>query len=153
MTFQTPGHAVRFCMINHRHVVDGTVAAKTTDAAIDVRAVIVKNVVGRAMDLHPLDWVASFPARTHRLELWIILLHLGMAVHARLGIGQVRVRRHLDKAMAVTAIHSQLRHVHVMRKRHRLNRLIPDPGIFRRHVIPGGSGQSTDDHDAADQDF
>ena len=108
MTFQAPRHALRFGMINHRHVVDGTVAAKTTDAAINVRAVIVKNVVGRAMDLHPLDWVARFPARAHRLELWIIFLHLRVAVHTRLGIGQVRVRRHLDKAVAVTAIHSQL---------------------------------------------
>ncbi len=153
MAFETPGHAMRLCMINHWHVVDGAVTAKTTDAAVDVRAVIVKNVVGRAMDLHPLDWVARFPAGAHRLELWIILLHLRMAVHARLGIGHIRVRRHLNKAVTVTAIHSQLRHVHIMRKRHRLNRLIPHPGVLWRHVIPCGCGQPTDRQDPANHQF
>ena len=62
MTFETPGHAVRLRVINDRHVIDRTVAAKTTDAAVNVRAVIIKNVIGRAMDLHPLDRIARLPA-------------------------------------------------------------------------------------------
>jgi len=106
MTFETPSHAVRFCVINDRHVVYGTVAAKTTNAAIHMRAVIIKNVIGRAMDLHPLNGVASLPTHTYRLELRIVLLHLRMAVHACLRSGQIRVGSHIDKTVTVTAIHS-----------------------------------------------
>ena len=153
MAFETPCHAVRLCLIDHRHVIDRTVATETTDAPVHMRCVIVINIIDRAMDPHPLDWVARFPAHPHRLQLWIVLLHLGMAVHAGLCIGHIRVRRHLHKTMAIPAIHSQLRDVNVVRKRHRLYRLITDFGIFWRHVIPRPCGQSTNDHDAANHEF
>ena len=153
VTFKAPRHAVRFGMINYRHVVDGAVTTKTTDPAVDVRAVIVKNIIRCAMDLHPLDGLARFPAHPHRLKLWIVLLHLGVAVHARLRCGQIRVRRHLDKTVAITAIHSQLRNVKIMRERDGLDRLIPHPCVLWRDVIPRASGQSTDNQDAADQEL
>src|SRR5439155_1478056 len=153
MAFETPCHAVRLCLIDHRHVIDRTVATETTDAPVHMRCVIVINIIDRAMDPHPLDWVARFPAHPHRLQLWIVLLHLGMAVHAGLCIGHIRVRRHLHKTMAIPAIHSQLRDVNVVRKRHRLYRLITDFGIFWRHVIPRPCGKSTNDHDAANHEF
>ena len=89
VAFQTPGHAVRFRMIDHRHVIDLAVTTETTDPAVNVRRVIVENVIGRAMNLHPLDRLAAFPTVTHGLELGIIFLHLGMAVHARLRVGQI----------------------------------------------------------------
>ena len=114
---------------------------------------IVENIVGRAMDLHPLDGVARFPARPYWLEFRIIFLHLGVAVHARLRGGQIRVCRYIDETVAVTAIHSQLRHVKVMRKRHRLDRFVPDPRVFWRHVIPRAGCQSADNLDAADRDL
>ena len=153
MAFQTPRHALRLRMIDDRHMVDLTVTAKTTDASVDVRAVIVKNVIGRAMDLHPLDRVACFPARPHWLELRIIFLHLGVAVHAGLRVGQIRMRCHLDKAVAITAIHSQLRHVNIMRKRHRLDRFISHPRVFWRHVIPRARSQPAHNQHTADRDF
>ena len=106
MAFKTPGHALGLRMINNRHVVDLTMTAKTTDAAVNVGAVIVENIIGGAMDLHPLDRAAGFPAHAHRLQLWIVLLHLRMAVHACLRVGQIRVCRHIDETVAVTAIHS-----------------------------------------------
>ena len=144
MTLQTPGHALRLGMIHHRHVVDGTVAAKTTDTPVDVRAVIVKNVVGRAMNLHPLDRVACFPARAHRLELWIIFLHLGgssctsgywagsSGPPSRQSYGSngnpfpVVTRA----GHAKTAAPAESAHTH--------------PGVFGRYVIPRAGGQSTD---------
>ena len=89
MAFQAPGHAVRLGVINHRHVIDRAVATETTDPAIHVRGVIVINVIGRAMELHPLDRLAGFPALPYRLELRIVLLHLGVAVHAGLRVRQI----------------------------------------------------------------
>ena len=153
MAFKTPGHALGLRMINNRHVIDLTMTAKTTDSAVDVGAVIVKNIIGSAMDLHPLDRAAGFPAHAHRLEFRVVFLHLGVAVHARLRVGQIRVCRHIDEAVAVTAIHSELGHVKIMRKRYRLDRFVPDPRVFWRHVIPCAGCQSADNEDAADHNF
>src|SRR5260370_42325210 len=136
VTFQAPRHAVRFGMINYRHVVDGAVTTKTTDPAIDVRGVIVETVIGRAMQLPPFDRVSGFRTRPHRLELWIVLLHLAVAVHARLRIGQIRMRRHFDEAVAITAIHPELRDMDIVRKRHWLDRLITHARVLWRYVIP-----------------
>ena len=111
MAFQAPRHAVRLGLIDHRHVIDLPVATEATDPAIHVRRVIVKNVIGRAMELHPFDRLSGFPTRPDRLELRIVLLHLRMAVHAGLGVRKIRVRRHFDEAVAITAIHPELRHV------------------------------------------
>jgi hypothetical protein len=58
MTFQTPRHAVRFRVIHDRHVIDLAVATRAADPAIYVRGVIVINVIGRAMELHPFDGLA-----------------------------------------------------------------------------------------------
>ena len=107
----------------------GSLAA---DAAIHVRRVIVENVVRRAMNLHPLDRLARLPARAHRLELRVILLHLLVAGHAGLRVRQIRMRRHVDEAVAITAIHPELLHVNVVRERHRLDRLVADARVFRR---------------------
>ena len=94
--------------INHRHVIDLAVAAKTTDPAINMRRVVKIDVVGRAMDLHPADRLARFPTGAHRFEFRIVLLHLAVAVHARLRVRQIGVRGDLDETMAVTAIHPEL---------------------------------------------
>ena len=86
MAFETPRHAMRFGVIDDAHVIHVAVAAEATDAAIDVGRVIVKNVIRRAMNLHPLDRFASLPTLPDRLQLRIVLLHLRMAVHAGLGV-------------------------------------------------------------------
>ena len=86
MTFQTPGHAVRFCVVNHRHMVDRAVAAEATDSAVYVGGMIVKDVIRCAMDLNPLDGLARLPAVSDRFKLGIVLLHLGMAIHTSLGV-------------------------------------------------------------------
>src|SRR5438067_6622359 len=61
------------------------------------------------------------------------------------------MRRHLHKTVAVTAIHPQLGNVDIVWKRHRLDWLITDPGIFRRNVVPGGGGQTAHDQNAGDR--
>ncbi len=153
MTLETPGHAVRLGQINRRHVVDGAVATKTTDAAVHVCRMIVIDVINCPINPHPVDRIACFPAGAHRLQLWIVLLHLRMAVHAGLCVRYIGVRRHFHKAVTISAIHPQLCNVNVVRKRHRLDRLISYFCVFWRAVIPRGASQSTREHDAADQEL
>ena len=150
MAFQAPGHAHRLRIGNHRHVIDLPMAARATDAAIHMRSVIVKLVIGQPMNPYPLHRLASFPARAHRLQFWIIFLHLLMTRHAGLGVRHVGLRRDIDKAVAVTAIHSQLGNVNIVGKRDRLDRLVTDLGVFRGDVIPGAGGEAADYHHAAD---
>src|SRR5260370_35250605 len=57
MAFQTPRHALRLRMIDDRHMVDLTVPAKTTEASVDVRDAIVRNIIGCAMELHQRAWL------------------------------------------------------------------------------------------------
>src|SRR5262245_917479 len=146
MAFQAPSHAVRLGLIDHRHVIDRPVATETTDASIHVRRMIVINVIDRAMNPHPIDRLTCLPTGTYWLQLWVVLLHLGMAVHAQLRVGHVRVRSYFHEAVTIPAIHPQLGDVNIVRKRHWLDRLIPNLGVFWRDVIPGARGQSTHDH-------
>ena len=145
MAFEAPRHAVRLGMPHHRHVIDLAVAARATDPAVHVGGVIVINVIRRAMELHPLDRLPGFPAGPHRFQFRIILLDLGVAVHAGLGIGQIRMGGDVDEAVAIPAIHPELGHVNIMGERHWLDGLITDAGILRRDVIPGAGGQAAND--------
>ena len=153
MAFQAPRHAMRLGQIHRRHMIDRTVATETTDAAVHVSRVIVINVVDGAIDPYPLHRVTRFPARPHRLQFRIIFLHLCMAIHAGLGVRHIGLGRHFHKAVTVAAIHSQLRNVDVVRKRHRLDRFIANLCVLWRRVIPGRRAQSADRNDAADHQF
>ena len=153
MTFQTPGHAVRLGVVNCRHMIDVTVTIGAADSAINVRRMIVKNVIGRAMDLDPLDWFTRLPTCPDRFQFRIVLLNLLMAVHTNLGRRQIRMRRHFNETVTISAIHSQLSDVNIVRKRHRLNRLITDLCIFRSGVIPRGSSQSGHHENPTHRDF
>jgi hypothetical protein len=76
-----------------------------------------------------------------------------MTSHAGLGSRDIRMRGYFHEAVAITAVHSQLGHVNVVRKRYRLDRLVTDLGIFRRHIIPGAGGKPADNYDAANRQF
>ncbi len=149
MAIQAPRHAVGLGDVNRRHVIDWSVATETADAPIHVRRVVVINVIDRAIEPHPLDWLTAFPALLHRLQLGIVFRHLRMAVHACRGVGHVRLRGHFHEAVTVPAIHPQLGHVNIVRKRHRLDRLVSDFCVLRRGVVPRGAGQGTSDHNHA----
>ena len=140
MAIQAPRHAVGLGDVNHRHVIDWSVATETADAPVHVRRVVVINVIDRAIEPHPLDWLTVFPAFLHRLQLGIVFCHLRMAVHACRGVGHVRLRGHFHEAVTVPAIHPQLGHVNIVRKRDRLDRLVSDFCVLRRGVIPRGAG-------------
>ena len=153
MALQAPLHAHWLRVGDHGHMIDLAMTTGATDPAIYMRSVIVKNVVRETMDPDPLHRLSCFPTRPHRLELWIIFLHLLMTSHASLGVGHIRVRPDFDETVAITAVHSQLGHVNVVWERYGLNRLVTDLGIFRRHVIPGAGGQTAYDHEAANRQF
>ena len=55
--------------------------------------------------------------------------------------------------MAVAAINSQLAIVDGVREPDGLDRLIADTRVFRRDVIPGRGGQTTNRHDGADREL
>ena len=150
VAIQTPRHAVWLGDVNRRHVVHRTVAAKATDAAVHVCRVIVINVINRAIEPHPFDGLTALPAILHRLELWIVLCHLRVAVHARLRVGHIGLRGDFHEAVTIATIHAELCHVNIVRKRHRLGRLVSDFRVFRRGVIPRGGGQAATDHNRAD---
>ena len=140
MAIQAPRHAVGLGDVNHRHVIDVSVATETADAPVHVRRVVVINVIDGAIKPHPLDWLTAFPALLHGLQFGIVFCHLRVAVHARRSVGHVRLRGHIHKAVTIPAIHPQLGHVNIVRKRHRLDRLVSDFRVLRRGVIPRGAG-------------
>ena len=150
MAIKAPRHAVRLCDVNDRHIIYISVATVTADAAVYVRGVIVINVIDGAIQPDPLDWLTALPALLHWLQLGIIFRHLRVTVHACRSVGDVRLRGHFHEAVTIPAVHSQLGHVNIMRKRHRLNRLISDLRVLRRGVIPCRAGQTADDHNHAD---
>ena len=151
MTFQAPCHAMRLSNRDGGHVIHVGVATEATDAPIHMGAVIIKNVIDRTMEPDPVDWFTGLPALPHRLELRIIFLNLRMTIHAGLRVRHVRMRRHLDKTVTITAIHPQLRHVNVVGKRNWLHRLIANLRVFRRHIIPRRRAQPAGDDDTGDR--
>jgi len=117
MAFEAPRHAMRLCQIHRRHMIDRTVATETTDAAIHVGRVIVINVIDGAIDPHPLHRVTVFQlARTGSSLDYLFAPAYGNS--CRSGCSAHWMGRHFHKAVTITAIHSQLRDVDVMRKGH-----------------------------------
>ena len=125
-------------------------ATHAADTSVDMHGMIEIRKVRQLMDFHPIHWVPGLPTITHRGQFGIVGLNLGMTIHAGLRGWYVRVRGNLDEGMAISAVHAELRYVDVVRKRDRLNGLITDAGVLRRHVIPGGASQPTDDHGSTD---
>jgi len=108
MALKAPGHAMRFGMIDHWHLIDWSMAAEATDAAIYVGGVVVINVIRRPVELDPFDRLSTLPTRPDWLEFRILLLDLGMTSHAGLSIGQIRMSGDVNKAVAITTVHPKL---------------------------------------------
>ena len=64
-------------------------ATETTDAAVYMRRMIVINVIDGPIDPDPLHWIARLGTLAHGLQLRVVFLHLGMAVHARLRVRHI----------------------------------------------------------------
>ena len=153
MAIQAPGHAVRLRDVHLRHVIHRPVASEAADSPVHVRRVIVIDVIDGAIEPHPIDRLTALPAFLHRLQLGIVFRHLRMAVHACRCVRHVRLRGHFHETVTIPAIHSQLGHVNVVRKRHRLDWLVSDFCVLRGGVIPCRAGQATNDHNQANDDL
>ena len=136
MAVQAPTHRKRFLLVNNVHVIHLTVAADATDAAIDVHRMIEIRKIRHLVDLDPVDRIPALPTLPHRGQFGIIRLNLGVAIHAGLRGGNIRMRRNLHVRVTIPAIHAELRHMDVMRERHWLNRLVTSSQVFRRQVVP-----------------
>jgi len=78
----------------------------TTNAFIDVNAVIEIDIVSKSMDLYPMYGLVGAIAFAHRLQIANIIEENGMAVHASFGGWNTRVSRGFHARVAVTAIDS-----------------------------------------------
>ena len=103
MALKAEAHRMRFCMIHNLHLIDLTVAADTGDSAVDVRAVAEFHVIGRLVNLHPLDrltvikWMRFVHRAVQRLQLGTIAFHVLVAVPTGVRRRQVRVVGMIDK--------------------------------------------------------
>ena len=150
MAIQAEGHAQWFGVINLFHLVDLAMAMHATDPAIHMHGVIEVHVVRHFMDLHPRNRLAGLGAFPNQRQPRIILEHLIVAIHAG-GTGRdIRIPGLLHRAVAITAVQSELIDVDGMREPDRLDRLIPDAGIFRCEVVPDARRDSRADQQRAD---
>ena len=76
-----------------------------------------------------------------------------MAVHANLSRGHIRVSGDLDKAVAVTAVHSHLLDMDIVGKRNRLNRLIAHVRVLIREIVRDSCRQSPPKNEETNEDF
>ena len=129
-------------MVNFLHFVDLTVAAHAGNPAIEVSRVVEVNVIRSLVDADPLyglavDRVSSGVhdravkfidphGRTKGSELWRTFLNVLVTIPASVCGRHVRVTGMLNKAVAVTAIQTQLTHVEIVVKMNGLSGLVAD---------------------------
>src|SRR5690606_4980454 len=106
-----PLHAERLDHPHHLHLVHAPVAFHAAHALGHVLRVAEIGVVGDAVDAHPLDGLAGPDGLAHRLEERRVVPNDGVAVHARLGGGNGRVRPLLHGRVAVPAVEPEVTHV------------------------------------------
>ena len=153
VTFQTPAHALIFMMPDNGHFADVTVATDAAHTTADVDAVVEVSVIRSFVNFHPLHRLAGFHAFFDSGQVWRICLHMLVAVPAS-GTGwHVGVTALLDKAVGITASHSQLANVNFVRKRHGLVWLIAHAGIFLREIIRHPCGDSSSNREESNQEL
>lgn len=144
VAIEAPGHALRLVLVNDLHFIDRAVTTVAAHATIHVNGVVEIGVVGHLVDAHPVDWFAGFPAIAHGGELRTIGFDLSVAGHTGLSCRHVGVRSHLDKTVAVSAIHTELLDVDDVGEGNWLVGLVTDSGVFRGKVIRETTGYRRD---------
>lgn len=137
-------------LVNNLHFIHSAMAAVATDTAIHVNSVVEVGIIGNLVDSNPVNRLACFPTFTHGFELGACGFDLGMAGHAGLCAGNVRVGGDLHEAMAIAAIHAQLLHVDHVREWNRLRGLVADACKFGCEIISQPAGDRGNDRAYAD---
>ncbi len=123
---EAPFHIERVFAPRQRHLIDLAMAGRTTDAFMDVNAVIEVNKPRKIVNPGPLNRLARAKAFSHGRQHGTISPDLGVAVHAGFGRRNPRERTFLDRRMAITAVNSVIANVVFVAERNRLNTGDPD---------------------------
>ena len=83
MTFQTPLHLQRRCLVHDGLVINPAVTGGTANALLYVNAVIEIGVVRQIVHANPLEWLTSAETRAHRLQIRTFGPNLLVTIHAR----------------------------------------------------------------------
>ena len=132
---QTPSHALAFVMEDYRHFVNLSVAAHTGDAGGHVDTVIKVGVIGSVVNFHPLDRFPCFDTFLDEGDVRGVRLYMLVTIPAGAAGRNVGMAGFLYEAMTITAIHSQLSGMDLVRKRNRLRRHVTNAGVFLRKII------------------
>lgn len=148
MTFQTPVHVKRIHLPGERHLVDPTMTACTSDAFLNVNAVIEVNEVGKIVHANPLDGFAGLIAVPDWLQHFAVRPDLRVTVHARFCVRHARRRGFFHGSVTVPTVDTQIADVMLMAERDRLlHRNVSIGGKRRSHHLctnPPGQHQKED---------
>ena len=153
VTFKTPFHVKCVRFPSKGHLIKLSVACRTTNAVIDVDAMIKKDKIWRIVDAIPAEWFIFCQTFADGREHRRFFPDLRMTGHARFG------RRHsgehglFDGCMAEAAINSQSENMMLVAERNRLfqrNHFACRPGRPINGVQnPAAAAEQNDrDHDA-----
>src|SRR6185436_6289762 len=102
MAIETPFHGERSDLVDARHLIDPTVAARAADAVVHVDRVIEVDEVWKIAHAVVPNWHAREIAAPDRLQYGALVPHLVVAAHAQVGGGDARSGCLVDGAVAVT---------------------------------------------------
>ena len=117
---ETPLHLERVLLPGERHSIHSAVARLTSDALINVNAVIEINEIRQIVHPGPPDRIPRTEAGPYRLERRTRVPDLRMAIHASLGRRNVGEPRGLDRGVTIPAVDSEAADMVSMAERHRL---------------------------------
>lgn len=84
MTIETPLHVHRIDRKGQRHLIDASVAARTTDSLMNVNAVIEVSELRQVMHARPFQRLATAKAGAHRGQHRAVGPNLRMTIHTDL---------------------------------------------------------------------
>lgn len=137
------------------HLIDRAVTAVAAHATVHMHRMVKIGVIRQTMHLHPGNRLSGLPALTHKGKARAVGTDLAIAVAIDTGLRgrEIGMACHLDKAVAVAAIHPKLLHMESMGKGHGLVRLIADAGVFRREIIPNAQRDGRTHNQHTDEDL
>ncbi len=153
MTFQTERHAEWLGVIDFVHLINAAVAFDAAQTAIHMDGMIEVSEVRELVDLNPLNRLATRRTLPHQRQPRIVFEHLVVTIHAGGRGRDIGKPGFLDARMAISAINAHLPGVGRVRECHRLNRLVTNPSVLRREVIPDARRYSGADQQPADDDI
>ena len=118
----------RRLLIHERHLVDLAVAGDAADALVHVDAVVEVHEIRQIVDADPGQGLVVAKTGPHRLQNGRVIPDLRVAVHARLGRGDVGEGGFLDRRVAIPAIESHAADVMGVAE---LDRLFDEIALFR----------------------